>query len=197
VVRDAIPQNIQAKGERVTFARLLPGEASVALIGKLFEEGLELNAAQAPAQKTEELADVLEVVRGLAVTNGIDWDNLLATALEKRQKRGGFEKQTVLLETAKPMPDREARSGMAPHRRPSISLRDLGVVAVEGSSAMISFSKLLSFETTEVELRVDGRPINVAVALDGTGVRLIASDPRREENLPDSQLNLFNGSARR
>ncbi len=195
VVRDAIPQNIQAKGERVTFARLLPGEASVALIGKLFEEGLELNAARAPAQKTEELADVLEVVRGLAVTNGVEWDNLLATALEKREKRGGFEQQTVLLETARPMPDRGTIPGVGGDRQSSISLRDLGVVAVEGSSALISFSKLLSFDTTEVELLVDGRPINVAIALDGTGVRLIASDPHREEDLPDSQLNLFDGSA--
>jgi len=197
VVRDAIPQNIQAKGERVTFARLLPGEASVALIGKLFEEGLELNAARGPAQKIEELADVLEVVRGLAVTNGIDWDNLLATALEKRQKRGGFEQQTVLLETARPMPDRGAMPGMPSDQQPSISLRDLGVVTVEGPSALISFSKLLSFDTTEVELLIDGRQINVAAALDGTGVRLIASDPRRHEELPDSQFNLFDESADR
>jgi predicted house-cleaning noncanonical NTP pyrophosphatase (MazG superfamily) len=197
VVRDAIPQNIQAKGERVTFARLLPGEASVALIGKLFEEGLELNAARGPAQKIEELADVLEVVRGLAVTNGIDWDNLLATALDKRQKRGGFEQQTVLLETARPMPDRGAMPGMASDRQPSISLRDLGVVTVEGPSALISFSKLLSFDTTEVELLIDGRQINVAAALDGTGVRLIASDPRRDEEPPDSQLTLFDESAHR
>lgn len=195
MVRDSIPQNIQAKGERVTFARLLPGEASVALIGKLFEEGLELNAARGPVQKIEELADVLEVVRGLAVTNGIDWENLLTTAHEKREKRGGFEQQTVLLETARPMPDRGAMPGMTGDRQPSISLRDLGVVTVEGPTALISFSKLLSFDTTEVELLVDGRQINVSAALDGNGVRLIASEPRREEHIPDSQLNLFDGSA--
>lgn len=197
VVRDAIPQNIQAKGELVTFARLLPSEASVALIGKLFEEGLELNVAQAPAQKIEELADVLEVVRGLAVTNGIDWDSLLATALEKREKRGGFEQQTVLLETARPMPDRSAVSGMTNDLQYSISLRDLGVVMVEGASALISFSKLLSFDTTEVELVVDGHHINVAIALDASGVRLVASDRQRDEDLPDKQLNLFDRSAPR
>jgi predicted house-cleaning noncanonical NTP pyrophosphatase (MazG superfamily) len=197
VVRDAIPQNIQAKGERVTFARLLPGEASVALIGKLFEEGLELNAARSPAQKVEELADVLEVVRGLAVTNGIDWNTLIAIALEKREKRGGFEQQTVLLETTRPMPDRGDILGMTGDQQLSISLRDLGVVAVEGASALISFSKLLSFDTTEVELLVDGRQINVAAALDGAGVRLIASDPRRKDDLPDSQLDFFGRNAPR
>jgi predicted house-cleaning noncanonical NTP pyrophosphatase (MazG superfamily) len=196
VVRDAIPQNIQAKGERVTFARLLPGEASVALIGKLFEEGLELNSARDPAQKVEELADVLEVVRGLAVTNEIDWDTLVATAREKREKRGGFEQQTVLLETTRPMPDRGGIPGMAGDRQPSISLRDLGVVSVEGASALISFSKLLSFDATEVELLVDGRQINVTAALDGAGVRLIASDPHHGDDIPDSQLDLFDRGER-
>ncbi len=194
VVRDAIPLNIQAKGERVTFARLLPGEASVALIGKLFEEGLEFNAARAPAQKLEELADVLEVVRGLAITNGVDWNTLIATALEKREKRGGFEQQTVLLETMRPMPDRAAIPGMSDDTQPSISLRDLGVVCVEGPSALISFSKLLSFDTTEVKLLVDGRQIKVAIALNGVGVRLVVSDHRRDDDDFDFQLNLFDGS---
>lgn len=167
------------------------------MIGKLFEEGLELNAAQGSAQKIEELADVLEVVRGLALTNGIDWDSLLATALDKREKRGGFEQQTVLLETARPMPNRSVISDMTGDRQFSISLRDLGVVLVEGPSALISFSKLLSFDTTEVELVVNGHLINVAVALDAFGVRLVASDPHRDEDPPNSQLNLFDGSTHR
>jgi len=84
---------------------------------------------------------------------------------------------------------------MTGDRQPSISLRDLGVVAVEGPSALISFSKLLSFDATEVELLVDGRQINVAAALDGAGVRLIASDPHRNVDLSDTQLDLFDGGA--
>ncbi len=197
VVRDAIPANIQAKGERVTFARLLSSEASVALIGKLFEEALELRAAQAPADKLEELADVLEVVRGLAVTNGFDWDNLIATALDKREKRGGFEHQTVLLETARPKPSRNLPRSLAGDQHSFISLRDLGVVIVEGPSALISFSKLLAFDTTEVDLMVDGRQIKVAATLDASGVRLVASDPHRNENVPNAQLNLFEKGSRR
>ena len=102
------------------------------------------------------------MLRGLAVTNGIDWNILVATALEKREKRGGFEQQTVLLETTRPMPDGGDVPGITRDRQPSISLRDLGVVTVEGPSAPISFSKLLSFDITEVELLVDGRQINVA-----------------------------------
>ena len=197
VVRDAIPHNIQAKGERVSFGRLPAEEASVALIGKLFEEGLELNAAREPTEKLEELADVLEVVRGLAITNGIDWDALLAAALDKRQKRGGFEHQTVLLETARPTPGREEVPNMVGEPQPSISLRDLGIVAVEGSEALISFPKLLSFGGTEVELSLGGRKINVAATLDGAGVRIIASDPFQEEDSLDLQEELFENKAER
>lgn len=193
VVRDAIPQNIAAKGERVSFGRLASSEALVALIGKLFEEGLELNAARAPAQRLEELADVLEVVRGLAVTSDIGWDALIEAATEKREKRGGFEQQTVLLETARPMPGRASMPVIAgDNEHPSIQLRDLGAVTVDGAAAVISFSKLLSFPSIEIELTIDGRSINVTAALDGTGLRLFASgsaDVEREQ--PDTQLGLF------
>jgi predicted house-cleaning noncanonical NTP pyrophosphatase (MazG superfamily) len=193
VVRDAIPQNIAAKGERVSFGRLASSEALVALIGKLFEEGLELNAARAPAQRLEELADVLEVVRGLAITSNIGWDTLIEAASEKREKRGGFEQQTVLLETARPMPGRTATPAIAgDDEHPSIQLRDLGAVSVEGAVASISFSKLLSFPSIEVELAVDGRQINVTAALDGTGLRLFANGARDVEGEhPDTQLGLF------
>lgn len=192
VVRDAIPRNIAAKGERVSFARLAASEALVALIGKLFEEGLELNAARVPEQRLEELADVLEVVRGLAATSGIDWEALTAAATAKREKRGGFEQQMVLLETARPMPGRTNAPNVAgDEREPSIQLRELGVVAVDGDTASISFSKLLSHASTEVELSVDGRLISLAVAFDGTGLRLVGSGPQRIEEAADLQPDLF------
>jgi len=192
VVRDSIPKNIAAKGERVSFARLAPGEALIALIAKLFEEGLEFNAASAPEQQLEELADVLEVVRGLAVTAGIDWEALMTAAAEKREKRGGFEQQTVLLETARPMPDRASPPNVAgDENQPSIQLRDLGVVMIDGPDASISFSKLLSFGSTEFELIVDGQRINVAAALDGTGLRLRASGLKDLGEELDAQLDFF------
>lgn len=194
VVRDDIPDSIAAKGERVSFGRLAPSEASIALIGKLFEEGLELGAATGSAEKREELADVLEVVRGLAVTGGITWDELLATAAEKRQKRGGFEQQTVLLETARPMPIRAGESSATEsHSERVIQLRDLGVVTVQGARASISFSKLLSGEI-KVELTVGSRRLNVAVTLDATGVVLHASEKQNDSKKTQTQLNLFDKS---
>ncbi len=198
VVRDDIPNNIAAKGERVTFARLAQGEITVALIGKLFEEGLELNGASAPAQKLEELADVLEVVRGLAVTGGLTWDDLIAAAAEKRETRGGFEQQTVLLETARPMPSRAVEATvLGDGNQPVIQLRDLGVVTVQGARASISFSKLLSSASIVVGLNVAGRPVNVAVSLDAAGVHLLGSEAQRFDEEPQTQLKLFqeNGAA--
>jgi predicted house-cleaning noncanonical NTP pyrophosphatase (MazG superfamily) len=192
VVRDAIPQNIAAKGERVSFARLAPGEAWVALIGKLFEEGLELNAARAADQKLEELADVLEVLRGLASNAGVEWDALMEMALDKRAKRGGFEQQTVLLETARPMPNRPATLSMAgDDDEVAVFLRDLGVVAVDGSLASISFSRLLANDATQVELAVGGRTMRISASLGGLGLQLLASEVHPDEEESDSQLDLF------
>jgi len=193
VVRDAIPENIAAKGERVSFGRLSSSEAVVALIGKLFEEGLELNAASAPAQRLEELADVLEVVRGLAVTSGVEWDDLMTAASEKRDKRGGFEQQMVLLETARPMPRHPVKPSLSGDEKgPSIPLKDLGVVSVDGPNASISFSKLLSNYSTEIEMIVEGRVVKVSAALDGTGVRLtISGTPDSGDDEQNRQLPLF------
>jgi predicted house-cleaning noncanonical NTP pyrophosphatase (MazG superfamily) len=196
VVRDDIPNNIAAKGERVTVARLAQAEAAVALIGKLFEEGLELNGATAPAQVLEELADVLEVVRGLAVTAEVPWTDVIAAADEKRRKRGGFEQQTVLLETALPMPNRFSEASIVEdNSKPVIQLSDLGVVIVRGARASISFSKLLSHESIALELIVDGKPVTLTVALDDAGVSFVATERQRFDENPDIQLKMFEEDA--
>jgi len=193
VVRDAIPKNIAAKGERVSFGRLSPSEAVVALIGKLFEEGLELNAAHAPAQHLEELADLLEVVRGLAVTSGVDWDDLMTAASEKREKRGGFEQQMVLLETARPMLNRPVKSSLSDNDEgPQIQLSDLGIVSVDGHNVSISFSSLLSKSWTDVNIVIDGQEIKISAAFEGTGLRLkVGGVPDHLDDDQDKQFTLF------
>jgi predicted house-cleaning noncanonical NTP pyrophosphatase (MazG superfamily) len=192
VVRDAIPQNIAAKGERVSVARLRPDEAFVALIGKLFEEGLELNAAVREEDRLEELADVLEVTRGLAANAGIGWETLLDAALVKRSKRGGFEQQTVLLETERPKRNAAGTLEMSErHRDPAIQLSDLGVMAVEGSAVTISFSRLLANNSTTVELALGGRTVQLSMALGGGGLQVQIAEAQRSEEAPESQLELF------
>jgi predicted house-cleaning noncanonical NTP pyrophosphatase (MazG superfamily) len=188
IVRDAIA----AKGERVSVARLPPDEAFVALIGKLFEEGLELNAAIREEDRLEELADVLEVIRGLAANAGVGWETLVDTALLKRSKRGGFEQQTVLLETERPKPNAVGTLEMSDGGTdPAIQLRDLGLMAVEGSAAAISFSRLLANKSMTVELALGGRTIQLSMALEGGGIQVQIAEGHSSEEALDPQLELF------
>ncbi len=100
LVRDEIPNKITTGGEEPITARITKSEARPALLAKLFEEARELYDAESPEDVKLELADLLEVVRSLAVATGIDWDNVLEASDEKRKKRGSFEKGTILLETS-------------------------------------------------------------------------------------------------
>ena len=49
-------------------------------------------------QNVEELADLLEVIRSLAVARGYSLAELESIRAEKAQKRGGFEKRICLIE---------------------------------------------------------------------------------------------------
>jgi predicted house-cleaning noncanonical NTP pyrophosphatase (MazG superfamily) len=60
-----------------------------ALPGKLAEESAEA-ARASDADLPGELADVLEVLRALTAAAGMSWEQLLALADDKRNRRGGF-----------------------------------------------------------------------------------------------------------
>jgi predicted house-cleaning noncanonical NTP pyrophosphatase (MazG superfamily) len=65
-------------------------ELGAALRAKLTEEADELQNAEGD-YRIAELADVLEVVRGIARHLGISMDTLAEVADAKRKERGGFE----------------------------------------------------------------------------------------------------------
>ena len=89
LVRDRIPGLIRAGGGRPV-TRVLDGPSyHVALLAKLAEEAAEARQA-ADADLPGELADVLEVLRALAVSAGLTWAGLEAAAEAKRHHRGGF-----------------------------------------------------------------------------------------------------------
>lgn len=46
--------------------------------------------------KPEELADILEVLRAVAETKGITFDELEKMRVKKKEERGGFEKGIIL-----------------------------------------------------------------------------------------------------
>ena len=97
LVRDRIPEIIQAEGRRPVTRGLDEASYRQALLAKLTEEAQEASHATA-AGLPGELADVLEVLRALTVTAGMSWPQLLALADDKRRQRGSFE-QKIFLES--------------------------------------------------------------------------------------------------
>lgn len=92
-VRDRIPEIIEQEGKKAAVQILEPAEFAAALHRKLQEEVQEYLQSEA----VEELADLLEVVYALAGLQGTSPEALEALRLEKRARRGGFEKRLLLV----------------------------------------------------------------------------------------------------
>ncbi len=96
LVRDKIPQIIQAAGQQPITRLLNKHEYLQELIKKLGEEYEEFKADS----NVEELADIQEVVLALAEALNITPEDLEKTRLDKLHKRGGFT-QKIYLEGVK------------------------------------------------------------------------------------------------
>ena len=95
LVRDRIPEIIASSGRRCDI-RILDDEAYLdALDQKLSEELAEYQESKS----MEELADLLEVIRAVIAARGSTYEQVEALRLEKAEKRGGFEKRILLVET--------------------------------------------------------------------------------------------------
>ena len=93
LVRDRIPEVILSSG-RLPVADFLPRqEMQSALDRKLKEEIQEY----LDSHSVEELADVLEVLHGIAFHLGVPWEEIEGERIRKREERGGFEKGVRLL----------------------------------------------------------------------------------------------------
>jgi predicted house-cleaning noncanonical NTP pyrophosphatase (MazG superfamily) len=92
LVRDRIPEIIEAEGRRPIVRELIGQKLRTALLDKLVEEHAELLNANDSQHRLEELADIAEVIFALAGQYGADEKALLALVREKRNERGGFEK---------------------------------------------------------------------------------------------------------
>lgn len=137
LVRDLIPQNIAMGGERVREAELDKVDVPWALSGKMFEEIEEFLGAEDQVEKLAELADVLEVVRGLAFSCGIEFSEVVAAADRKRAKAGGFERRRILLETALSSAPTEAIGN------PSVSLAELYSPSVADNAFVIPMASAI------------------------------------------------------
>ena len=161
LVRDDMPAQIAGRGEVVVQSRLPRSEMRRALAAKLLEEVQELLAATDPDDVKAELADLLEVVRGMAGVTGVGWAEVEAAASEKRERRGGFEDGAVLVGTEWPAADRTAQR--AP---PMVTLRGLGKVLSDARRGTASYNALLA-SSDGLEVEVGGRRIGVRLTRDG------------------------------
>ena len=94
LVRDRIPDIIEGAG-KTPVTEQIPREAmEEALDRKLSEEVREYLESHA----VEEMADILEVLHGMAYHRGIPWESVENERIRKRKERGGFEKGVRLLE---------------------------------------------------------------------------------------------------
>lgn len=100
LVRDKIPDNINARGEEVKLLKL-EGEALItSLKRKVVEEALEVLDAKTSIDIIEELADLKETASALAKILGITEKDIEEVRKEKFSKRGGFDKGLMLEKTA-------------------------------------------------------------------------------------------------
>jgi len=92
LVRDLIPDIIAKDGQKFDAHIASTEEFAVLLETKLDEEVSEYHEDK----NLEELADVLEVLVGLANMLGFTEEELFKKRLDKKEQRGGFEKRIVL-----------------------------------------------------------------------------------------------------
>lgn len=97
LVRDNIPQIIEQNGGKAEIRILSDEEYRLFLENKLDEEVGEYHRDKT----AEELADILEVVYALAVSNGCSREELEQIYQKKHTARGGFQKKILLISSEK------------------------------------------------------------------------------------------------
>ena len=94
LVRDLIPEIIEASGKKCSIEILDEEEYIKAIDEKLDEELAEYHKDQ----NLEELADLLEVIYAAARARGYSIEELERIRVSKAQERGGFDKRILLKE---------------------------------------------------------------------------------------------------
>lgn len=103
LVRDRIPEIIEADG-LVAETRILEQDEYLELLKKkLLEEGQELAEVDSSdrTETVKEMSDVLEVLRSLAEEQGIEMSEVEKVMEERAEKRGRFKSRIFLESTRK------------------------------------------------------------------------------------------------
>lgn len=94
LVRDRIPDIIEASGKQCVYATLSDEEYLKMLDEKLNEELQEYQESKS----MEELADLLEVMMAVAAARGSSFEDVEKIRVEKAEKRGAFARKILLTE---------------------------------------------------------------------------------------------------
>jgi len=95
LIRDKIPEIIEANNGHFETRILEDNEFEIELKKKLIEEARELQDAD-DEEIIGELADLLELVKSIAAQKGIEFSSVEEKQISKKEKRGGFEKKIFL-----------------------------------------------------------------------------------------------------
>ena len=96
LIRDKIPQVIEAAGDKYEVMIMGKKEYERELKKKLIEESKEL--VEASKEKLlNEMADVLELLRSISDFYKIDFKLVEEKQVQKRKERGGFKKRLFLI----------------------------------------------------------------------------------------------------
>ncbi len=95
LVRDKIPEIIRNSGATSYTHIADDAEYEESLVKKLHEEVEEF----LEDSSVGEAADIMEVLYAWSVLKGFDFDSIESKRIDKRNKRGGFEKRIILEST--------------------------------------------------------------------------------------------------
>ena len=98
LVRDRIPEIIEQSG-KTCICSVLTDEEYLKLLDEKLDEEL---AEYQESKSMEELADLLEVMRAVALARGSSLEEVEEIRRLKADRRGGFEKKILLEEVVEP-----------------------------------------------------------------------------------------------
>lgn len=123
LIRDRAPEFFGTKGHMLTYHTLAPQERQDATRNKLLEETKEVLEAQTCLERTEELADLLEVMKALAQEWGLSWSQVEEARAQKALSHGAFDQgfYATSCDIPEDDPDFIARMRAQPDKYPEIS----------------------------------------------------------------------------
>jgi len=101
LVRDKIPEIIEANGSVAEIKTLSREELLGHLKRKILEEGQELVESEKLEDTKKEMADVLEIIRSLAEELDVPMSDIEGLMNDRAEKRGRFKNRTYLVRTYK------------------------------------------------------------------------------------------------